>query len=105
MLGNKHSVEGTCQTLMACFTGLFPPVFTFNCAPEVNILVSKPSFVNLVEYLCSAPPLPTKKNKQRKKNRIASNRFLVIPGKVFTGRPIVLLRKKNGTHLAGEWAL
>lgn len=57
---------------MACFTGLFPPIFTFNCAPEVNILVSKPSSVNLVEYLCSAPPpLPTKKtNKEKKKTEL-----------------------------------
>lgn len=51
------------------------------------------------------PPFLPKKQTKKKKNRIASNRFLVIPGKVFTGRPIVLLRKKNGTHLAGEWAL
>jgi len=39
------------------------------------------------------------------RSKIASDRFLAIPGKVFTGRPVVTHRKKSWTHPAGEGAI
>ena len=39
------------------------------------------------------------------RSKIASDRFLAIPGTVFTGRPIVIYRKKNETQPTSEGAI